>query len=100
VTGVFANADDFGVAATYTPASGPTVSTTVLFNQVFDAVDPVSGIVYEGERLTFQGAASVFGSAVRDETVTIDSVVYYIMEIEPTVDGEVMGRLSRSVQHG
>lgn len=100
MTGVFANADDFGVAATYTPVSGQPVSTTVLFNKIYNAVDPLTGIVYEGERLTAQGAWSVFTGAPRNSTLVIDGTTYYIMTVEPPIDGECLLELSGSVQHG
>ncbi len=97
---VFLDTDEFAVAATYTPASGPAQSIKVLFNDIYNEVDPLTGIAYEGRKITAQGLTSVLGSASRDETMTIDGETLYILTVHPDMDGMTMVELSESAQHG
>ena len=82
---------DFGESATYTPAGGPSVDITVLFDHEYLNVDATGGVVVESVHPTVLARTSDVPNAAHGESLVIGPEVYYIVGVQP--DGQGMTQL-------
>lgn len=91
---VFFDADDFALAATYTPASGPAVAVTVL-DWKPDMAGPLgtpgfalSPAAADAARLVWLRRDEVAAPA-RGATLTIDGAAYPVRDVITSQDGQI-----------
>ena len=95
----FLNTDEFAKTGTFTHSGGGPVSVKVQFWNEYQVSDPLR---IEAENLNpfAFGKASDFSGAVKNDTLAIDGVTYYIGTKEPDGMGMVKLNLSRSQWNG
>ena len=84
--GVFFNASDFGTVASFKHGSADAVAITVIFDDEFKAVNPALGEV-ESSAPQAECKASDVSTAVHDDLLTVNSIAYKIIGIQPSFDG-------------
>ena len=82
---------DFGQSSTYTPAGGPAVEITVLFDREYLGVDATGGVVVESIHPTILALTSDVPNAAHGESLVIGPEVYYIVGVQ--ADGQGMTQL-------
>lgn len=85
---------DFGVAATYTPASGAGTEITVLFDNEYVPMN-LGGVEVESLGPAATCKTSDVSGAAHGDTLTISGVVYNITGIHPDGTGITVLLLSR-----
>ena len=102
ISNVFLNTSEFGVAGTYTPSGGSAVVISLILDQPYAAVDPLTGLQVESHDFEATCKASVVTAAGPGATVVIEGATYYVVsEPQNSLDGlHSILKLSKEAIHG
>lgn len=99
---VFLNTSEFGVAGTYTPSGGSATVISLLLDQPFAAVDPITGMAVQSHDFEAICKNSDVSAATPGATIVISGVTYYVTnEPQRSRDGlHSIVTLSKEAIHG
>ena len=92
----FVAVDDFGVAATYTPAGGSASTVNGVFDNDFVEVDTGGSVTFAQQQATFMCRTADVSSAAEGDAITISGENYIIRIVQP--DGTGMTNLILELQ--
>lgn len=79
---VFFDADDFGVAATYTPSGGSPATINGIFDNEFFEVEAGGEIAVAMEQPRFTCRTSDVSTAAEGDSITINSIAYTVRVVQ------------------
>lgn len=79
---VFFDADDFGVAATYTPSGGSPATVNGIFDNEFFEVEAGGEIAVAMEQPRFTCRTSDVSTAAEGDSITINSTAYTVRVVQ------------------
>ena len=79
---VFFDADEFGVAATYTPSGGSTATVNGIFDNEFFEVEAGGEIAVAMEQPRFTCRTSDVSTAAEGDSITINSIAYTVRVVQ------------------
>lgn len=79
---VFFDADDFGVAATYTPSGGSPATVNGIFDNEFFEVEAGGEIAVAMEQPRFTCRTSDVSTAAEGDSITINSIAYTVRVVQ------------------
>jgi hypothetical protein len=92
----FVAVDDFGVAATYTPAGGSASTVNGVFDNDFVEVDTGGSVTFAQQQATFMCRTADVSSAAEGDAITISGENYIVRIVQP--DGTGMTNLILELQ--
>lgn len=92
----FVAIDDFGVAATYTPAGGSASTVNGVFDNDFVEVDTGGSVTFAQQQATFMCRTADVSSAAEGDAITISGENYIVRIVQP--DGTGMTNLILELQ--
>lgn len=92
----FVAVDDFGVAATYTPAGGVASTVNGVFDNDFVEVDTGGSVTFAQQQATFMCRTADVSSAAEGDAITISGENYIVRIVQP--DGTGMTNLILELQ--
>lgn len=92
----FVAVDDFGVAATYTPAGGSSSTVNGVFDNDFVEVDTGGSVTFAQQQATFMCRTADVSSAAEGDAITISGENYIVRIVQP--DGTGMTNLILELQ--
>lgn len=88
--------DDFGVAATYTPAGGVASTVNGVFDNDFVEVDTGGSVTFAQQQATFMCRTADVSNAAEGDAITISGENYIVRIVQP--DGTGMTNLILELQ--
>lgn len=79
---VFFDADDFGVAATYTPSGGSPATINGIFDNEFFEVEAGGEIAVAMEQPRFTCRTSDVSTAAEGDSISINSIAYTVRVVQ------------------
>ena len=92
----FVAVDDFGVAATYTPAGGVASTVNGIFDNDFVEVDTGGSVTFAQQQATFTCRTADVSSAAEGDAITISGENYIVRIVQ--ADGTGMTNLILELQ--
>jgi len=92
---VFVSVDDFGVAATYTPAGGVASTVNGIFDNDFVEVDAGGGVAVALQQPRFHCRTADVSSAAEGDALVVSAVNYTIRIVQDDGTGMTMLVLER-----
>lgn len=92
----FVAVDDFGVAATYTPAGGSASTVNGVFDNDFVEVDTGGSVTFAQQQATFMCRTADVSSAAEGDAITISGENYIVRIVQ--ADGTGMTNLILELQ--
>lgn len=87
---VFVSVDDFGVAATYTPAGGVASTVNGIFDNEYIAVEAGGEVAVALQEPRFHCRTADVASAAEGDAIVINAVNYTIRIVQPDGTGMTM----------
>lgn len=88
--------DDFGVAATYTPAGGAASTVNGIFDNDFVEVDTGGSVAFAQQQATFMCRTADVSAAAEGDAIVIGGESYIVRIVQP--DGTGMTNLILELQ--
>jgi len=79
---IFFGADDFGVAATYTPSGGSPVTVNGIFDNEFFEVEAGGEVAVAMEQPRFACRTADVSSAAEGDSISINSIAYTVRVVQ------------------
>jgi len=87
---IFLNTDDFGVAASYTPAGGSATTVNGIFDNEYFETDAGGEVAFALQQPMFHCRTADVASAAEGDAITISGTDYIVRNVRPDGTGMTM----------
>ena len=87
---IFVSADDFGVAASYTPAGGSASTVNGIFDNEYFATDAGGEVAFALQQPMFHCRTADVPSAAEGDAIRVSGVDYTVRNVRPDGTGMTM----------